>query len=512
MKTNKHVIHSVVARKLFHRIHLGYLIPFLMLFAFGVSSTKAQGSTFWAVQERIPETFDYTEEPPFLIADLNHTVHAFNSQPLDLLNPDSQRAVFYRRWTIESGWTFPNDILFDADGTIFLLGAVGDQAGKAHLALLYDQGLYYSQAFLSRAGDSSAWSTPLFLGTNVRNPTTGFERVGSITADASGTNIAIIYSGSENGSGLYSVHSSDGGNNWTHPYPIFLASDNTLAISDPKAYSGESGMIHAVWGTRNKEGHGELGFYANFNHEDNIWSEPIELDTSGLGAPSVIEHDGKIFVTYILNKVNANLWRLSNDGGKTWTNPGRLSPPHVGSNGLVSFIVDSSNTLHAFFGQRIDDNNHGMWHTTWTGYGWTTAEAVVRGKKITDVIGGRGFDPNAARAVIVNGNVAVVAWGTDGSSGTNGAWYSYKRFDVPELPSQPLPTPPPTAEQIKTDSMPFATEILLPESSSTSIPQNILNAPRSTGNPQIGILIGVFPVLVFVIVMLVLRFIHVRNK
>ena len=92
-----------------------------------------------------------------------------------------------------------------------------------------------------------------------------------------------------------------------------------------------------------------------------------------------------------------------------------------------SQVTDRRNPLSRFLLQRIDAiSTHGMWHTTWTGYGWTSPEVVVKGPKVTDVIGGKGFDPNSARAVIVNGNVSLVTWSTDGSSGTNGAWFSTK--------------------------------------------------------------------------------------
>ena len=56
------------------------------------------------------------------------------------------------------------------------------------------------------------------------------------------------------------------------------------------------------------------------------------------------------------------------------------------------------------------------------------------------MVGSNGFGPRSARAVVSNGNVILVTWGTDGFQGTNGAWYSYKKIDAPELPTELLPS------------------------------------------------------------------------
>jgi hypothetical protein len=56
---------------------------------------------------------------------------------------------------------------------------------------------------------------------------------------------------------------------------------------------------------------------------------------------------------------------------------------------------------------------------------------------------------------VSNGNLVFVAWGTDGAAGLNGAWYSYQRLNVPELPSisQPVPMGP-TLQTIPSESDP----------------------------------------------------------
>jgi hypothetical protein len=193
----------------------------------------------------------------------------------------------------------------------------------------------------------------------------------------------------------------------------------------------------------------------------------------------------------------------------------------VGTNGAISFAVDSNNTLHAFFGERIDDDNHGLWHTVWQGGGWSEASPLVRGPQVRDRIGGRGFDPKSARAVISQGNVALVSWITDGFAGENGAWFSYKILDAPELPVVPLPAPPitPTATPAATasapqdprgtpsssDPSPFPTR-----ATSVSYQKDGLDA--ATGNPTLPFMVGLAPVVLLILVVTArqLRLLH-RN-
>jgi hypothetical protein len=170
----------------------------------------------------------------------------------------------------------------------------------------------------------------------------------------------------------------------------------------------------------------------------------------------MIEYEDAMYVSYHHIKTNGNWWRRSFDEGLSWSVPRLLSQNYVGTNGNVSFVIDGGNVLHAFFGNRIDEfNEHGMWHSYWTGNAWTNPEAVVRGPQVKDAPGGKGFDPRSARAVVSNGNLVFVAWGTDGAAGLNGAWYSYQRLNVPELPSisQPVPMGP-TLQTIPSESDP----------------------------------------------------------
>jgi hypothetical protein len=270
---------------------------------------------------------------------------------------------------------------------------------------------------------------------------------------------------------------------------------------------GQSGQLHAVWSVVNKLGQGEAAYYARLDVKHRQWSDPLVLDVLtdggllklGILTPSIIEYKGDIIVTYYNGNVNGNWWRRSSNGGQTWTDPIQVSPRHVGTNGAISFVVDSNNILHIFFGERIDDNNHGMWHSVWQANRWAESEAVIRGPQVRDQIGGKGFDPKSARAVISQGNVVLVTWVTDGVAGENGAWYSYAKLDTPELPVQTLPTAPVLSTPVPTLIATPSLSTITPSPTRSVVPNYEDNSSDSvTGNTIVPLIIGLMPVVLLI--------------
>lgn len=490
------------------------IVVFLSLFSLvgmNVLNVKAQQASFWAYQEKIPDYEIYNnEQPPYLIADHNHTIHAFNAQRLDADIQDAPKAIMYRRWTLGNGWTKPNDILFDASGgNLELLGASSDQEGFVHLIFQENNGdIYYTNSLLADANNALAWSTPLLIAKKSLLVRPGIPNVAAITNDESGQYIYVVYSGMQYGNGLYFTSSSDRGNSWSVPIAVDLTADETLVVVNPKLYVSRSGFLHLVWSTFMSSGFGGPGYYAQYNPQTGVWSEPFELDSPGIRTPSVYEYDTTLYISYYHHSTNSNWWRRSADDGKTWTYPSQLFSQFVGTNGGVSFVEDSNNTLHAFFGKRINiSDTHGMWHTIWKDGGWTYPEAVVSGPQILDVEGGEGFDPTFANAVVSNGNLMFVTWGTDGVTGTNGAWYSYRLLDTPQLPVTPLPT----SSVLVVDT--------IPPTMPATLPANIDPVPTASNpleniqpvssvfneNPQIAFFLGIIPILLLLFGVFVIR-------
>jgi hypothetical protein len=494
------------SKVLFHTAATMIILLFMMIG--NVSYSTAQQAFFWSPQEKIPEYYDATEEPPYLIADLNHTVHAFNSQPLDMGIDTSPKAIFYRQWTLDNGWTVPIDILYDErGGSIDLVGVVSDQFGVVHLIFLgSDQNLYYTHAYLGEAGSSVSWAEPQAIAGQARRPGPGFEYIGTIAVNIEVNKLVVIYSGSQYSNGLYYVFSSDHGASWSAPDLVYLVGGDDFVVTDPELFAGKSGVFHAVWSTFRSDGFGGSGYYASWDPANQSWSNSMELDVPGIMTPSVIEHNNDIFVSYHHVSSNGNWWRRSSDNGLTWTTPIRVSPRHVGTNGGISFVIDSNDTLHAFFGERINEDNHGIWHGVWIGTSWSNPEAVVRGPQLRDVSGGKGFDPRSARAVVSNGNVILVTWGTDGFAGVNGAWYSYKRLNTPELPAVPLVVPSAAIQGVFTENVPT----MIPTSDVGSVPTIVLDnnevSSQDPRSPQTIILLGVIPVILLLTAIILVRY------
>lgn len=490
----------------------GLVCLLLLLNPVSASDLQAQELIQWSPQARIPEYEDLTEVPPFLIADQNLTVHAFNSQPLDLTEEDSPRAVFYRQWSPEQGWSDPIDIILNPDGnSLNLLAVYLDSQGVVHLLIQLNLiNLYYTRANLAVAGRANAWSTPLLLDDQSVTMTIGVPFVAAISGDEAG-NLVAIYSGVRDGNGIYAMQSADGGSTWSSSLPIYLTGDEEILPVAPQLSLGDSNRMHAVWSSFNDDGSGGPGYYAQLDMGNGRWSDLVELDVPGIRTPNVIEYEGDIIVTYYHHNENKNWWRKSSDGGQTWSDPVLISSLHRGTNGFTSFVVDSDNELHLFFAQRIDDNNHGMWHTFWTGNSWSGIVPVVRGPTVRDQVGGQGFDPHSARAIIINGNHLLVTWVTDGFAGLNGAWYAYATLSSPELPRFPLPTLTPAAT-LTIPAEDTATISVTPTPTMSIFSGGQPDGGSASNSPAPPLIFGLIPAIALVIGVVVFHQIYYRPR
>ena len=454
--------------------------------------------TRWSPQAKIPNYEIDTETAPMLIADRNKTVHAFNTQPFNLFDFNSQEGIYYRRWTAEAGWTQPIDIIVNrGGGQIALQGVFLDEEDTVHMIFQQDfTSLFYTWAPLLEAGNAGAWSRPVLIAEQVQPVIGSLPFPAAITGDGR-NNLVVVYGGRDEGNGTYAITSANNGVSWESGTQLLYFDSFENVPGDVAVIFDNDGYFHAVWNYFRPDGSGGAGYYANYDVEQSLWSTPEEIDTPGIRTPSIVAYDGDIILVYYHQNVNANWWRLSPDQGETWSDPRRLSTVHVGTNGAVSFARDSLDNLYAFFGQRINEQNHGIWYVVWNGAGWVNLEAVVRGPQVRDMIGEDGFDPRSPSAVISNGNTALVAWGTDGFAGVNGAWYSYARLSAPELPVQPLASreetalPGGAANVEGTNEAPVAA---LPDDPAEE-PQSVPSLP----NQQSAILWGILPVLVLLI-------------
>jgi len=483
-----------ISKKNLFRIIFTLGLFFFLILNFYTPSLADQGPG-WSPPLRIPG-FSEEAKTPILIADQNRTVHAFVSDWVGDENP--QLGIYYTQWNQEYGWTSPVDILIPSRGQARLKGAFLDQTGMMHLVFFGgDEGgaqIYYTRAPAVEAGQVRSWSNPVIVGEKALIPDEA-----AIGGDGKG-NLFIIFAGRISGHGLYAIYSNDVGDTWSLPEPIFLTNSQEQWPSPLYTYVDQSGDGYAVWGVAGKSGNSLAVYFTKQNPDGMTWSEPNQL-AQAIGreadTPTIIKYNDELFVIY--HNDNTLRMRRSKDEGVTWTPVVRLFP-YVGSNGPASMVIDSSNTMHMFFGQRVGNPaTHGMWHSTWGGGSWTYPEGIDTG------LSSETFDPSFPHAVVSQGNTIPVAWMHDPAQ-RNGIWFSYTNLDSPQLPLKPLPIPPAslTATQFPTSDQ----GLKIPTSVNNSglITQDLEPIKNLTASqPYMPLVLGALPIIILLVIIIIIR-------
>ena len=504
----------------------GVLLGGLWLSTRGASAQDVvQPGRGWSMQAKIPGYFERTL-PPKMVVDQNRTVHAFTTMALSDDPNDSgskEFVVYYSQWTAENGWSKPNDILLSPlkqqarVQSVFL-----DKAGIIHLVFFggdeFEANIYYTWAPAVLASDARAWAPLTAIGPGPITPD-----LAGLTGDGEGS-MVMVYSGNlGEGNSLYAVYSNDSGASWSEPVLVFSTYTLTDKAFDFQMVYGASGAVHMVWNVTDFVGQNVGGYYAQLNNlHDQVWSQPMALDKQaglGIAIPAVIEYEGSILILYnngIEGQVSPVQWMLrSDDGGRTWSQPIRPFPTHIGRNGSISLVVDGANTLHVFFGQRTSGGEgqpaiHGMWHSVWNN-GWGPLLPVASAPQ------SESFDPYDARAVVSQGNVILLTWRTD--PGRKDVWpfYSTTTLDIPESPVVALPTPA-TAQELAAEMAasedaalaqppPIKPTSSLLSENEPSIPKgefSTVGAPAQTAGPAAPLVMALAPTIVFVVAALLI--------
>jgi hypothetical protein len=445
----------------------------------------------WAPPQQVPGLLDDTPSP-YLLADTNGVVHAFTHQPIR-----NEVGVIYSQWTKTQGWTPPLDIILPPEKSqARMVGAFLDNDGFIHLAVFAGDelgaSLYYTRSWADEAYYALAWSPAKMVGSEAIIPTAAF-----LTGDDLG-NLYLLYSGKQDGIGIYFIRSSDQGVTWTEPSLVFSTGSDLLW---PVAFHGDidtQGNLHFVWSVVNNRGLGEVVFYARYDINAVSWSNPITLVTRVGGdfeadQPAIIAHEDEIIVVYQYGFPATRWMRRSFDGGFTWSDP--VQPfSHVGTYGQVTFLVDSANNLHMFTGNRTVTNIHGMWHSVWLGNRWSELEPVISGPRVNSgPLPGR-FDPSSPAAVISLGNVILLAWSTDPGAGRNGVWFSHTTLATPALAPVPL-LPSEREMNIVPTPAPVETTVSEPVSETGLVFGGEVASVGTTNQPAIPLYAAIIPVI-----------------
>jgi hypothetical protein len=497
----------------------------IILLSILIFSMPIQGlaQSTWSPIERIPGYADDTL-PPYMVADHNRTVHAFSSQWMGDKN-NLRYAIIYSKWSLDNGWTLPVDVILSPVKEARVEGVLLDVTNVFHLIFFGGEdptgNIYYTRAVASKVGQVSGWSEPVLIGKNALTPDSA-----ALAGDGK-KNLWVVYSGKvEGATGLYFTYSSDSGVSWTEPAPIFLCNIPGQSAYGIRLYVGQSGRMHAVWYVVDGKGHNRAAYYAAYDLDTKTWSMPIEFDKGygidagmGISEMEVVENQGFVFVVYNNgippDGVPPAEWvRISKDGGQTWTDPYRPFPRLVGRNGVISFTTDSNGKLSIFFINRIPSftnsvysDHGGLFQSTWLTDHWSEPEFVV--DSLDPRVGS--MIPYDACSITSQGNVVLTTWRSDpGGAVHNGAWFSYKSLDAPELPIVPLQTlgqPDPIQVNPTLSPKPGSSSTVDPQlNGKTPIPsiQNGMISPVST--QPMSLILGLTPVFLLITVVMVIQF------
>jgi hypothetical protein len=222
------------------------------------------------------------------------------------------------------------------------------------------------------------------------------------------------------------------------------------------------------------------------------------------GEPNIVLAEEEVIVVYHDDFPPTRFMRRSTDGGETWSDPARPFP-HTGGYGPVSLVKDSLGNVHILLGNRLQNPEiHGMWYSRLVGNAWRPLDPIISGPE-TD-----GFDPSWPEAVVVQGNILLAVWSNDvGLEYRSAPWYSYAFLDAPELPVELFPSPAaieetPTSLPVSNNEMQISL-ISNPSQYPRSF-EDVLSNHFQNNNPSIFIYLGVFPVILFVVGVIINHF------
>jgi hypothetical protein len=477
------------------------------------TGARAEGPMQWTPPAQIPYS-DPNVNTPFLLADSAGVIHAFSSQKIA---GTFSRVIMYNRWQHDEGWSKPVDILISPlHDEAHAPAAYLDHKGIIHLVFFgghdVSANIYYSSAPALRAADAMAWSPPVAIATGARPPIAVW-----IAGDVD-DNMYVLFGGNLDGTGIYAMTSNDSGATWSLPEMLFGTYSENLWPYSLRMLYGESGRLYAVWNVLNKRAWGFAGYFTTFDFTTRRWNEPqviaegVEGGILGVQSIALLEYKSELFVMYdngIPEQGVVRLTRRTDDGGRSWSEPVRPFPEHVGGNGPAAFVADSGGQLHVFFGQRTQgtaaQQRHGMWYSEWHEQvrSWGGVHDIISGPLVQDVEGDKGFDPSAATAVVSQGNLLMVVWRTDPGNGANGAWYSYTELDTPITALLPLPTLTPTAipAKVTRERLPTPIPTLSPLVLAANEPTHTTPI-KTLSSPAAPLVAGLIPVSLFLLTMI----------
>lgn len=230
----------------------------------------------------------------------------------------------------------------------------------------------------------------------------------------------------------------------------------------PSLQIDQQGILHAIW-EASDEGGGAYGnvtspAYLVYTHSfdgGSTWTEPLRLDAVGSQSrnPALAQDGaGRLVMTWLGLPEDKIYYRLSADGGESWSTPRQIPGVSGGwdlYNTLLdggSMAVDASGNLHLVLVGRVTGviGQLQVLHLTWDGDAWLEPDVVST------------FDgdvPEWPRIAISGGNVLNVVWTLrdeahvwDTENGNYTIWYAELKTTATAIKPRLRPTSTATPE------------------------------------------------------------------
>ncbi|MBP8001192.1 MAG: exo-alpha-sialidase [Chloroflexi bacterium] len=436
-------------------------IPLLILFLLWASPPGQSQNNTWSRPLRLGDGWF-----PDIVTDATGYVHlVYASAVGDSDNFKGYDVVMYTGSTDGVRWSPPNDIGArpqSAGSEVTRPYLVADARNRLHLTYR-DTTVFYAQAPADLAGQAGSWSLkPINLGYFSVFGLDNQDRMHLLYTDnVVSDQCAICYH-------LFYRFSDNDGQSWSSATDV-----STLPIGSakPQLIIDEQDNLYLFWEAGIGGSYGQLVdptvvLFSFSTDRGETWSLPSQLSADGERArhPGLgLDGEGNLVVVWLNPQTDLVHYRISGDGGRTWTAAAAI--PHIWGGwsiypGRLDHYVmaaDSQGHLHLVLVGRTSANQSSLdlLHLTWDGSAWSDPEIIA--SFYGDV-------PEWPEITIANGQELHVTWFIrpeayiwSGGFGSQ-VWYAHRLLDVPRVEEVFLPTltPPPatpTAELLTTPTV-----------------------------------------------------------
>lgn len=414
------------------------------------------------------------------------------------INPDEtkySRDLLGYRGLVDGAWSESNDIVFTGAGAdVYTVrnSIISGLDGRIHILVRMGTSIYASSADWRDAWSARVWDRPVRVSGNDDAYYATLVRDKNNTLHAFWSEAVRVYSGEygcPNCSELFYRNSNDGGRSWS---AIQNLSQTPNGENRPHIQVDPRNRMHIVWDEgwdfRANAGAARAGVYRRSDDGGQTWTEPVYFTVNGEPVQQTtvaVTSQGNPFVVFRSARDGRVFFQQSDDGGKGWGPLGEI--PGVEARlstdsglDIYALATDSRDHIHLLMngflpGEASIYRSPSLYHLTWDGTRWSAPRVVM---------GDNDRWPEWPRLVISNGNQLHATWFTRRTDDrfrsedrpNYQVWYSTLTISAPTVSPPPLFTPVPTA-------LPSPTEMPAIAPSPTALPVNAREAPLLDGPP-----------------------------